>query len=393
MQIPAVSKTSPDILVVTRNLPPLVGGMERLGTHMVEELARDHHVHVVGPRGCQRHLPSSVASVSTVPLKPVIGFLLLAGLATLWRSLRHRPVCILAGSGLTAPASWIAAKVIGAKSVVYLHGLDVEARHIAYRTVWIPILRRCDGIFANSEFTKRLAIQARISQDRIHILHPGVHLPDLSSADQLRDKFRRAHGLGETPLLLFVGRITPRKGLLEFVKHIFPRIVEQIPSARLVVVGDEPAQSILPQTGQMFLVRQWLRSSPLGKNVIFTGTLFGSALDAAYFAANLLIFPIQSLPHDHEGFGMVALEAAAHGIPTVAFESGGVGQAVDCGKSGQLIAPGDNSAFAQAVIDLLQDSQNPQTPLQCREFARNFAWDKFGEQLNALCQGLVTSLS
>src|SRR5690554_7939918 len=63
------------ILIVTRNLPPLVGGMERLNWHMADELSKFAEVKVVGPKGAAPLKPEAV-TVTEVPLKPLSLFLL-----------------------------------------------------------------------------------------------------------------------------------------------------------------------------------------------------------------------------------------------------------------------------------------------------------------------------
>jgi len=117
-------------------------------------------------------------------------------------------------------------------------------------------------------------------------------------------------------------------------------------------------------------------------------------LHDAYFGADLHVFPVRDLPGDTEGFGMVAIEAAAHGLSTVAYATGGVIDAVWEGQSGRLIPPGDAAGFAQAVLATLAA---PLAPEGSRTFAQGFAWDEFGRRIteslpanptNAIFQGL-----
>src|SRR5690606_3589327 len=85
----------------------------------------------------------------------------------------------------------------------------------------------------------------------------------------------------------------------------------------------------------------------------FLGVITDAQLATAYEAADVHIFPVRYIPGDPEGFGMVAIEAAAHGTPTVAFATGGVIDAVASGQSGQLVPPGDYAALAQAALEAL----------------------------------------
>lgn len=375
-------------LVITRNLPPLVGGMERLVWHIVDELRTDWDVHVIGPAGCRSHLPQEVSG-SEVPIRPMYRYLLRTKLATLRQALRQRPRLVFAGSGLTAPFAWLAARLVGARCVVYLHGLDVEARHPIYRLFWRPFFRRCDQVLVNSRFTRRLALDAGVAPKRIAILHPGVSLPDLTEAAQRRAEFRERHNLGEIPLMLYVGRITARKGLADFVRNDLPAIIERVPSAKLVVIGDEPAGALLRSTGERTRIDEALKASGLEHSVEFLGERAHDDpdLDAAYFAADVSIFPVQERPFDNEGFGMVALEAAAHGLPTVAFAVGGVTDAIADGSSGDIIKPKDALSFQQKVVERIEESPNAKATRveNARMFASNFVWPTFGRKLRRLC--------
>jgi len=372
------------VLVITRNLPPLVGGMERLIWHMIDELRHDHEIHVVGPAGCRPSLPADV-SVTEIPLKPFFWYLLRTMIASLWCAVRARPALVLAGSGLTAPFAWLSSRLVGARSMVYLHGLDIETTHPAYRFAWQPFLRASDRVVVNSSFTRELAFAAGVRPERSAVLNPGVQLPDMAGAAHQRRLFRERHGLKYRPVMLYVGRITARKGLAPFVQDILPDILTRHPQARLVVIGEEPARALLRSTGERARIEASLARTGLRSRVLFLGELAHDdpVLDAAYFAADVLVFPVQKRTGDNEGFGMVALEAAAHGLPTVAFSAGGVSDAVRDGVSGTLVPAGDNAAFALAVAEYL-DTKDTGWSTSCRQFASGFAWPEFGRQLRQI---------
>src|SRR3546814_1721721 len=79
------------------------------------------------------------------------------------------------------------------------------------------------------------------------------------------------------------------------------------------------------------------------------GRIGDRELEDAWAASAVHVFPVREIPGDPEGFGMVAMEAAAHGVPTVAYAVGGVPDAVLDGTSGVLVQPGDEVGFAEAV--------------------------------------------
>src|SRR5690606_21261486 len=95
---------------------------------------------------------------------------------------------------------------------------------------------------------------------------------------------------------------------------------------------------------------------------------------------------IRDVAGDVEGFGMVAVEAAAHGLPTVAYCVGGVGDAVVDGATGTLVAPGDQHSFARAILEWWPRASIPSVRTSCAQAARIFAWNAFGLKLRKLLQ-------
>lgn len=426
------------ILIVTRNLPPLVGGMERLNWHMAAELAKVAEVRVVGPEGAAALAPSGVP-VREVPLKPLWKFLVRARVLARREARAWQPDLVLAGSGLTAPLARAAARASGAKTAVYVHGLDIAVKNRVYRALWLPAIRRADRVIANSRATAELCRNAGVDPARIGIVHPGVDLPldadpaashapghsgagpqgrnpesvtvladsltkpipgsthaahgqtrndepgvalarndrPVSDAGDPSIEFRSHHGLDNRPLLLSVGRLSARKGLREFVTHALPRIVAVHPDAMLLVVGDTPTQALHAEAQTPASIQAAADAAGVGSNIKFLGVItdYGK-LGAIYRTADVHVFPVREIPGDPEGFGMVAVEAAAHGLPTVAFATGGVVDAVAEGQSGRLVESGNYPAFADAVVATL--AQREVLRCSCIEFARQFAWTKFG---------------
>src|SRR3546814_100460 len=181
--------------------------------------------------------PNATLFLSQSKVNPLPLFLA----ATLWHSVRlawrRKPEWVIAGSGLTAPIAWLAARCAGGRAAVYLHGLDIVAPSRVYQWLWLPFIRRCDIALVNSASTARLAESRGVRSNRVHVLHPGTELPTLNVG--AAHNFRERHGFGQRRLLLSVGRLTQRKGLAEFVTKALPTILASYPDALLVAIGDE----------------------------------------------------------------------------------------------------------------------------------------------------------
>ncbi len=353
----------------------MVGGMEKLNQKMLHGLAEHRPTFLIGPKGARQFAPESTR-VYESPADNLFIFLLYAKCMAIFLAFSKRFDVCLAGSGLTAPYAWIAARLSRTRAIVYVHGLDLIAKNHIYRWLWVPFIRRCDTVIANSGNTQRLAESVGVPADRISVVHPGTDIPVLNP--EKAAEFRIKFGFSDCPLLLSVGRITERKGLLPFLQMAWPSVLAQHPDAKLVVIGGEPQQALRKDRRSALAdIRAYLSESRLDRSVHFLGRVDDVTLTAAYQAANVHVFPVLDGPDDVEGFGMVAIEAAAHGLKTVAFRAGGVSDALAEGESGCLLTPGDYEAMARAVVDELTAGKSPDDIRQCRSFAEQRTWYAF----------------
>ena len=366
------------ILIVTRNLPPLIGGMERLNWHIADELSKNHKIIVISHTKAKFEAPPDT-SFYGVRLNPLPLFLLLAFMTTFWVCLRHRPDILFAGSGLTAPIATFWAKFFRKKSIVYIHGLDIGTNNKLYNLLWIPFIRSSDQIIANSSPTYDICLKKRVNEKNLSIIHPGVSFPPQPRNEQLIQQLKNQYDLQDKKILISVGRLTERKGLNEFIDLSFSKIVKAIPNTVLVVIGDTPNQSLNKNLQSKELILSTVKKHNVNNNIIFTGNISDDdVLSSFYYLADLHIFPVKHISDDPEGFGMVAIEAAAHGLPTVAFATGGVVDAVKDGTSGCLVEKNNYEALAKQTIMALKKTKNIE---QCQHFAGQFEWSIFGKKI------------
>ena len=375
------------LLFVTRNFPPLVGGMERLAAESVRALSERWPIGLVGPRGSESFVPPGCA-IEPVAHESAIGFLLEGRRGANRMASRFGALAVIGGSGLAAPLVTGAARRAGAPAICFVHGLDLVARHPVYRALCLPPLRRMDCVIANSRNTAHLAAAQGIPASRIRVLHPGVE--DATAPDPALSTRRFPRAAGRR-LLLSVGRLLPRKGVVRFVERVLPGLVDRYPDLLLVIVGDAAPDALSGSGSEPARLQRAIRQLGLEHHVLLTGRVAQSELDAWYAVADLMVFPIMDLPGDVEGFGMVALEAAAHGLPTVAFAAGGVADAVADGVSGRLVPPGDYYAMGAAIEDWLVNGHDGVDASSCRRHAAAFAWPLYGERLRAYIEDCLQS--
>lgn len=369
------------ILVVTRNLPPLVGGMERLLHNAIRELASTFEVAVIGPKGCEQALPD-VHTVTGIDPYPLWRFLVSSLISGLLIGRRFRPHFVFAGSGLTAPIALLISRLTGSKSVVQLHGLDLVARNWGYRLFFVTSLPRVDAVIVNSHNTAHLASARHIPADRIHVVHPGIRMPEAGAGKNNRS-FLIDNDLVDKRVLLSVGRLTARKGLSEFIKRCIPDIIRHYPDTVLLIAGAAPKDALKREKDETAQIHQAISTTGAHHHVRLLGSVSDEELELCYQSSDIFVFPAIPVDGDVEGFGIVAIEAASRGVPTVAFAVGGITDAVEDGCSGYLIEAHDYAQFTKKVIALM-DYPAAISRDSCIHHARKFNVAHFGEQLRTV---------
>jgi D-inositol-3-phosphate glycosyltransferase len=202
----------------------------------------------------------------------------------------------------------------------------------------------CDAILANCEEESRdLQQHYDARPDRIEIVPPGVDHAFFSPGD--RDGARKGIGWSGTgPMLLFVGRIQPLKGL-DIAVGTLAELADA--GAELAVVGG-PSGADGPD--ELERVLQLANDLGVRERIRFVEPQPHHLLSSWYRAADVVLVPSRS-----ESFGLVALEAAACGRPVVAAAVGGLRTIVEDGRTGFLIEERAPSSYAAAVATLLAD--------------------------------------
>ncbi|UGT63844.1 glycosyltransferase family 4 protein [Nocardia asteroides] len=202
-------------------------------------------------------------------------------------------------------------------------------------------------------------------QDEVERLY-GPELPPVTvirnGIDVAAWQFRARAPRTGPPRLLYVGRLEYEKGVQDAIAAL-PRIRRAHPGTTLTVAG----------IGTQF---EWLRERArvhrVARAVSFAGQLGHQELLGWLHGADAIV-----LPSRYEPFGIVALEAAAAGIPLIASSAGGLGEAVLDGVTGASFEPADVDGLVDAVRAVLDDPATAQSrAVAARErLTADFAWD------------------
>jgi len=229
----------------------------------------------------------------------------------------------------------MASVLSGVPQLAMVHGRNYYGDRVRRRAAYRAVSRRA-CIVAVCEATKEYLVQrVGIDSRRIRVVHNGVDVEEVRSADSCRKFDSSSH---RAPTICTVGRLSPVKGhsdLLLAMRDLVPKFRD----VQLLIVGKGRLESVL---------KQQVVDLGLSKNVSFTGHL--ENLKEVWPHVDVFVLPSLS-----EGMPLTLLEAMAAGVPSVATRVGGVPEVVEDGKTGLLVPPRNSDELAKGIAVVLED--------------------------------------
>jgi len=218
------------------------------------------------------------------------------------------------------------------------------------------ILQRAAGCIAVAQAELPQYIGRGVKRERIRIIPNGIDVKAFEN-HQSRGAFRKTWNLKADPVVLYLGKITPRKGLKPLVAA--SNILRRERPIQLVIAGND--------MGYLDVVRAEVRRLKMSEMVTYTGLVEGREKIAAYVDADVTVYPSQ-----HEIFGLVPFESILCGTPVVVSDDCGCGEIVAREQMGEVVRYGDIDGLARAILRTLD---NPETGREPVERGRKFIRD------------------
>jgi phosphatidylinositol alpha-1,6-mannosyltransferase len=368
--------------LVTSEFPPDHGGVETYAWQLAHELGQrpDLQVTVYAPPGA-----ATVPAPPGVTIKPI----LTSCMDLDWPRLKNEPVDVW--HALSACHAWIAEK--NRPTVVSVHGNDFLApypltmrpglalpglralRPVAWRRLR-PLWRRATKamldralprtatILSNSRYTAEVLLKQHPGcADKIRIAWVGVgpSFFDVPRAPRNR-----------VPQLLTVSRLSEPRKNVDRVLHALAALKDRF-EFEYTVAGEGALKSELERLAE---------NLGLGERVHFVGRVGDAELRDLYASADLFILAASITTGSHEGFGIVYLEAAASGVPSMAARLAGAAEAVAEGRSGFFVDTPDVASIREALAGYLAGETRFDAET-CRNFARGFDWKRIADVCEA----------
>ena len=275
-------------------------------------------------------------------------------------ALKSRPSVVFAAHPYFSHITYFISRLVGARSVVMIHGTDAW-----YRLSWLRrwALQRVDAVISVSRFTAEQAAQANgFALNKVTVVHNCLD-PELPPAPPL-------NGTHPNLSLLTVARIKEgeSKGHDEVIKAL-PALLNRFPTLKYSIVGDGDGRPKL----ESLAVKEGVAHA-----VNFYGTVSEQDLMRHYAEASLFIMPSRG-----EGFGLAFIEAMALNKPAIGGNSDAAPEVIQDNKTGYVIDPSSTTELVDRVSRLLSDEKlREQMGKSASEHVRaRFSYASFKENL------------
>ncbi|MFM1967615.1 MAG: hypothetical protein RL590_472 [Actinomycetota bacterium] len=279
-----------------------------------------------------------------------------------------------AAAPLGVSSRWL--RKVGVKQIVALtHGHEVWWSKIwPFSWAISEIGKQVDYVTYLGDFTKAaLATQIKDSSKLIRVA-PGIDTNHFSPREV--STLRERYGLANRPTVISVGRLVHRKGQDRLIQAM-PKVLESIPDAALVLVGEGPYRKRLDA-----LVKKY----DLSNHVFFIGRINFAELPNYICIGDVFAMPSRSrlFGLEVEGLGIVYLEASSCGLPVIGGASGGAPDAVLNGETGYVVDGNDLNAISTQIVKLLNDAKLRQNMGERgREWAiESWRWEIWSQEFN-----------
>jgi phosphatidylinositol alpha-1,6-mannosyltransferase len=255
--------------------------------------------------------------------------------------------------------------------VALTHGHEVWwAKVFPFNLLLRKIGQGVDSLTYLGEFTRSIISRplTRSAKNAMIKIAPGIDTEHFSPRNS--ENLRRSLKLSEKKTIVCVARLVHRKGQDRLIEAM-PLVLKEVSNAHLLIVGQGPYQQKLFEK---------VRQLNLEEHVTFTGRINYEQLPEYICVGDLFAMPSRSrfAGLEVEGLGIAYLEASACGLPVIAGSSGGAPDAVEDGKTGQVVDGRDTTAIARSVIKFLKD---PEGSKRMGEYGRTWVVEKWRWQI------------
>jgi len=352
-------------LIITRNFPPDVGGIQILMGGLAESLLNHGPVKVFADEFSDSNIYDSKFPMDIERVKGIKIFKKYrkANLVNNFINKNPNIRAIFADH-------WKSLELINTeylkktKSYCLLHSKEInhEKGSLLNKRL-IKSTNKANFIIANSNFTKNLAVKVGINSSKIHVIFPGIPKPKVIK-DVSKIKAENIFGVS-FPKIITVARLDKRKShdkILMLIKNLKPKF----PKIKYVCIGTgEEENNLIKLTKELSLKEE----------VIFLKNIDFDLKIALISEANLFLMPSRIEKKSVEGFGIAFVEAASYGVASIGGKDGGASDAIKHNSTGLICDGSDLNSIYDSVINFFQNDKFIVYGKDAKKFSENFYWN------------------
>ena len=348
-------------LIVTRSFPPEIGGMQSLMWGLTCSLAKYNLVKVFADYHDQykNHDQKVSFSIDRIGGVKILRKHRKAYLINEFIKNNKNINCVIADH-------WKSLELIktNKKKICLIHSKEINYKKDSFRNRRIlKAFNNIDQVVANSQFTKNLAVEIGIDENKITVINPGVF--PAKNLDNSSMKEAEKLLKNKNPRLITVSRLDKRKNhekvimALRNLKQIYPNIVYTC-----IGYGDEEEN-----------LKKLTKELKLNQQVLFLKNINQNLKNSLVSKSNVFVMPSIIHKNSVEGFGIAYVEAAQYGVPSIGGKDGGASDAIKDKETG-IICDGNNLDEIYSSIDLvLKNNSYKELGKKAKEYAKKFEWE------------------
>ena len=348
-------------LIVTRAFPPELGGMQSLMWGLTKEMSKNFMIKVFADYQ-ENHKEFDKKENFSIERVGGIKFLRKIRKAQLINEyLKENKV-----QGIIAD-HWKSLELINTDKKKYclIHGKEINhPKGSSLNDRAVKVLNNVEKVIANSEYTKNLAIDSGVKKGKIVVINPGV-----DPVNELNKKsLKKVESLlkVKSPRLITVSRFDKRKNH-EKVIMALRNLKQKYPDIVYICIGYGDEEDNL---------KKLVKELNLNLQVMFFKEISDDLKNALIAKSNIFVMPSIIHKKSVEGFGIVYLEAAQYGIPSLGGKDGGASDAIDHNKTG-LICDGNNLEEIYSSLDsMIENKKYIEFGRNAKEYVSKFEWKK-----------------
>ena len=348
-------------LIVTRSFPPEIGGMQSLMWGLTCSLAKYNLVKVFADyhEKYKDHDEKVSFSIDRIGGAKILRKHRKAYLINEFIKNNKNINCVIADH-------WKSLELIktNKKKICLIHSKEINYKKDSFRNRRIlKAFNNIDQVVANSQFTKNLAVEIGIDENKITVINPGVF--PAKNLDNSSMKEAEKLLKNKNPRLITVSRLDKRKNhekvimALRNLKQIYPNIVYTC-----IGYGDEEEN-----------LKKLTKELKLNQQVLFLKNINQDLKNSLVSKSNVFVMPSIIHKNSVEGFGIAYVEAAQYGVPSIGGKDGGASDAIKNNETG-IICDGNNLEEIYSSIDLiLKKNTYLEMGKKAKDCSTKFQWD------------------